>query len=1451
MLSILKYDKVKIKMIPDTLKNHTRLALEQATVKILTTSGFKGTGFFISTDGYILTAWHCIAEVIPMPFSTITVETFEGDTFTAQLDKEKSVQAWDIAVLKIDNTTEHCVPLGLITEENRGDDVIAIGYPAGYIEGRGIGVYDGIINQLLKHRLEKNDIVIDAFETTAIEGPGQSGGLIYHFATQRLIGLAKEIYLNEITKTTGLAVRFESLFEKWPQAINQPVAAAWDDYLEKGPKPLTSTTLQGLLMPIPEIKGDLLEIDDTDWPFPVYQALQRSNTLQDYLNVFEAFIHLHFVTLASQFYWTLTQQQLIASTNELQAGLAVVYESLVDPHCGGGETWLRRSAILSLACEQLKGPLPLSQLAAILEPTTLILTKQPNTNPVTQNTQPYFWLIKQGGERWHFLKSLARLRHTIQFYEPLDLNTLDDDEIWERVDTLFNTLKTLFQPYRGLQLALIDEIVLDDSQQRQVGVHCYWHDHHFRCVTNRKDRKNMANIWETLPEIEKDSFRAPSPPIATWEWKESLLLYQPQRAYTDFVYLMPLGFRYHHQDVNQADKPQPALLDSVRWKKERVASVLQRTYQTSELPTHWQTAADEPTFKQRIERLVQELCENFAFKPPLTDTQPVVIPPQFDLQHDHFAAQLAENTITRSLEGARVLALLKDSAAHRLLLEGASGSGKSVLLAQIFQAEMGHAVFISMDAKLEPLEETRETHANEETLPSAEKPKASIALRVGMYCLTVLNHLMDLPQPNHVLPLPKVQDAIRDNLAYFADKQPNAYFVIVLDGLNQALDPGGVLGALPTDVLGNLYLLLSSQPQERVRQPLNIYTQQAWTLADIGALAQAEAEKMVWHYWTETLADQPTPQRTDLPATLLQKLCQASHNMPIFLAEWSKNLRDLWAANPQQFATQATAHFEKYHTTALPDFLRSRLEEVKHDFNPPRLLDALLWCLSLIQKAVSIQTLSEAIQALRQQGLLTDLPAVSTLEIEEALRQSRIGGFVQRRKIGFVEGWQLSHEILGQWFCEQHGQVEDLPSLRLSLVPYGAVPLPEKASEAEFGQWLEWVKEGDYEHYQSLAYELRVSICESLLAHLPEKSSDRALVLADLVFIFLYGTGEQQRGFALESILEKTLRSHLPISVQTDVLTSLGDIQKEQNQLDKALEYFERSLSLSEQLTKESATPQNRRELAVTLNRLCDVYVSQNQLDKALEYFERSLSFREQLLKESRIPQTINDRLVALGKLINVQRRLGQSDLAIAQQAWTPLLWQQFRQEIWLILTTQQQTDLLTIFPQTETVQNALTGQEITTRPTLGFTIAAAQWAEQASLLYRLIDFAWWTKDSTPQDQADEQLELLSRDQHDWGMIWSDLPLLGVLKNNPLVSEELSRAVEQGLAISISLKSDQKQRIIEAYANLSSEQVEELLRIFTEEQRQFALFAPEKQSQLAVMAQQARQGWEEIYCPPL
>ncbi len=141
-------------MISDTLRNHTRQALEQATIKISTSSGFKGTGFFISPDGYILTAWHCIAEIIPMPFSTISVETIDGKNFTAQLDKDKSIEESDIAVIKIAHHTDNSAPLGFVSEAHKDDEVIAVGYPAAHIDAdRSMAVYRGTIAQLVGDKI--------------------------------------------------------------------------------------------------------------------------------------------------------------------------------------------------------------------------------------------------------------------------------------------------------------------------------------------------------------------------------------------------------------------------------------------------------------------------------------------------------------------------------------------------------------------------------------------------------------------------------------------------------------------------------------------------------------------------------------------------------------------------------------------------------------------------------------------------------------------------------------------------------------------------------------------------------------------------------------------------------------------------------------------------------------------------------------------------------------------------------------------------------------------------------------------------------------------------------------------------------------------------------------------------------------------------------------------------
>ncbi|HIE01839.1 MAG TPA: trypsin-like serine protease [Thiotrichaceae bacterium] len=218
-------------MANDELKKHIHREIANASVKILEKVEdqyeFRGTGFFITSQGYLLSAYHCIKDAPP---EDIFIETRFDGQFQAVVDKEKSLQdtQYDIAVLKVNHSPSHCLPLSTISHQHRsGDEVVGVGYPAGHKpENTQIGTYVGTISRFRTDNKIENDV---------IKGQGQSGGLIYHYATQRVIGLAVRDYDRDVMSDTGLATRFELLFEKWPELeiINDKVAQAWETGLVK------------------------------------------------------------------------------------------------------------------------------------------------------------------------------------------------------------------------------------------------------------------------------------------------------------------------------------------------------------------------------------------------------------------------------------------------------------------------------------------------------------------------------------------------------------------------------------------------------------------------------------------------------------------------------------------------------------------------------------------------------------------------------------------------------------------------------------------------------------------------------------------------------------------------------------------------------------------------------------------------------------------------------------------------------------------------------------------------------------------------------------------------------------------------------------------------------------------------------------------------------------------
>jgi len=217
----------------EQLKKTIHRELTDASVKIFEKVGekyeFRGTGFFITPNGYLLTAYHCVGE---SPDDIFIKTHFDGK-YPAVLDQRKSLRdsEYDIAVLKIDYEPNHYLPLGMVSDEHITDEIVAVGYPAGHKpENTQIKTFIGKISGFRTDNKIEND---------AIKGQGQSGGLIYHYKTHRVIGLATAGYKSEIMLNTGLATRFEPLFKKWREfkQINQIVAQAWVNRF-KPPKPL-------------------------------------------------------------------------------------------------------------------------------------------------------------------------------------------------------------------------------------------------------------------------------------------------------------------------------------------------------------------------------------------------------------------------------------------------------------------------------------------------------------------------------------------------------------------------------------------------------------------------------------------------------------------------------------------------------------------------------------------------------------------------------------------------------------------------------------------------------------------------------------------------------------------------------------------------------------------------------------------------------------------------------------------------------------------------------------------------------------------------------------------------------------------------------------------------------------------------------------------------------------
>ena len=150
-----------------------------------------GTGFFIESNGYIMTNNHVI-EAAVLDKSKITVKLSNNREYTATVVGRDT--SYDLAILKIDVTGAPALVLGNSDNVQVGDPVIAIGAPLG-LQGT---VTSGIISAKNRPVTTSSDntagesAFIDALQTDAAINPGNSGGPLVD-ATGAVIGVNSAI----------------------------------------------------------------------------------------------------------------------------------------------------------------------------------------------------------------------------------------------------------------------------------------------------------------------------------------------------------------------------------------------------------------------------------------------------------------------------------------------------------------------------------------------------------------------------------------------------------------------------------------------------------------------------------------------------------------------------------------------------------------------------------------------------------------------------------------------------------------------------------------------------------------------------------------------------------------------------------------------------------------------------------------------------------------------------------------------------------------------------------------------------------------------------------------------------------------------------------------------------------------------------------------------------------
>ena len=158
----------------------------------LTTGLSCGTGFFISSNGYVVTNYHVIENG-----TKVTITTHDDQEYQAEIIGYEANN--DLAVLKVDAENLPCVTIGKSSDLQVGDQVVAIGNVLStFASSLTVGYVSGV-----DRVVDTDGVAMNMIQTDVSINSGNSGGPLFNMKGE-VVGITTAKFSG--TSTTGVSI---------------------------------------------------------------------------------------------------------------------------------------------------------------------------------------------------------------------------------------------------------------------------------------------------------------------------------------------------------------------------------------------------------------------------------------------------------------------------------------------------------------------------------------------------------------------------------------------------------------------------------------------------------------------------------------------------------------------------------------------------------------------------------------------------------------------------------------------------------------------------------------------------------------------------------------------------------------------------------------------------------------------------------------------------------------------------------------------------------------------------------------------------------------------------------------------------------------------------------------------------------------------------------------------